>query len=108
LWTRPGQDCQTWPSSIEPYWWNHLVRHSVAAPTIEIRAALNKDKLSVGELAARLGLDKSAASRRLWDATGRGYLVNLETRRGRPARIVLGDPIPEMMKLLPEPDELGA
>jgi hypothetical protein len=36
-----------------------------------------------------------------------GYLVNRETRRGRPARIVLGDPMPKMVKLLPEPGELG-
>jgi hypothetical protein len=52
-------------------------------------------------------LDKSATSRRLRDAIDRGYLVNLEIRRGQPARIVLGDPMPEMVKLLPEPDELG-
>jgi len=108
LWTRPGQDCQTSPSSIEPFWWNHPVRHSVAAPTIEIRSALNKDKLSVGELAAKLALDKSVTSRRLWDATDQGYLVNRETRRGRPARIVLGDPMPKLVKLLPEPSELAA
>jgi len=42
------------------------------------------------------------------DAADRGYLVNLETPRGRPARIVLGDPMPEMVKLLPEPAELAA
>jgi hypothetical protein len=47
-------------------------------------------------------------SRQLRDATNWGYLVNLETRRGRPARIVLGDPMPEIVKLLPEPGELGA
>jgi hypothetical protein len=46
--------------------------------------------------------------RRVRDATDRGYLVNLETRRGRPARIVLGDSMPEMVKLLPEPAELGS
>jgi len=31
-----------------------------------------------------------------------------DARRGRPARIVLGDPMPEMVKLLAEPGELGA
>jgi hypothetical protein len=36
------------------------------------------------------------------------YLVNREISRGRPARIVLGDPMPEMVKLLPEPGELCA
>ena len=60
------------------------------------------------ELAAKLVLDKSVTGRRLRDATDRGYLVNLETRRGRPARIVRGDPMPEMVKLLPERGELGA
>jgi hypothetical protein len=47
-------------------------------------------------------------TRRVRDATDRGYLVNPETRRGRPARIVLCDPILEMLKLLPEPGELAA
>jgi hypothetical protein len=36
------------------------------------------------------------------------YLVHLKTRRGRPARIVIGDPMPEMVRLLPEPGELAA
>jgi hypothetical protein len=45
--------------------------------------------------------------RRVPDATDRGYLA-FETRRDRPARIVLGDPMPEMVKLLPEPHELAA
>jgi hypothetical protein len=31
-----------------------------------------------------------------------------ETRRGRPSQIVLGDPMREMLKLLPEPGELCA
>jgi len=76
--------------------------------TVDAVASLKKDEVSLSELAAKLGLDKSAASRRLRDATERGYIVNLETRRGRPARIVLGDPMPEMVKLLPEPAELAA
>jgi hypothetical protein len=76
--------------------------------TVDAVAALKNDQVSLGELAVKLALDKSATSRRLRDATDRGYLVNLETRRCRPARIVLGDPTPEMVKLLPEPGELGA
>ena len=75
--------------------------------TVDAVAALKKNEVSLGELAAKLALDKSVTSRRLRDATDRGYLVNLEIRRGRPARIVLGDPMPEMVKLLPEPGELG-
>jgi hypothetical protein len=75
--------------------------------TVDAVAVLNKQEVSLGELAAKLALDKSSASRRLRDATDRGYRVSLETRRGRPARIVLGDPMPEMVKLAPEPGELG-
>ncbi len=75
--------------------------------TIDAVLALNRHEVPpLGELAANLALDKSVTSRRLWDATDRGYLVNLETRRGRPARIVLGDPMPEMVKLLPGPARL--
>jgi hypothetical protein len=75
--------------------------------TVDAVASLKKDELSLGELAAKLALDKSVTSRRLRQATEFGYLVNLETRRGRPARIVIGDPMPEMVKLLPDPSELG-
>jgi hypothetical protein len=76
--------------------------------TVDAVAALKKNEVSLGELAAKLALDKSVTSRRLRDATDRGYLVNLEIRRGRPARIVLGDPMPEMVKLLPKPHELDS
>jgi hypothetical protein len=75
--------------------------------TVDAIAALKKDEVSLGELAAKLRLDKSVTSRRLRQATELGYLVNLETRRARPARIVLGDPMPEVVKLLPEPGELA-
>jgi hypothetical protein len=76
--------------------------------TVDAVASLKKDEVSLGELAAKLSLDKSATSRRLRDAADRGYLVNLETRRGRSARIIIGDPMPEMVNLLPEPAELAA
>jgi hypothetical protein len=58
--------------------------------TVDALVTLKKDELSLGELAAKLALDKSVTSRRLRQATELGYLVNRETRRGRPARIVLG------------------
>jgi len=37
--------------------------------TVDAVAALNKDEVSLGELATKLGLDKSVASRRLRQAT---------------------------------------
>lgn len=35
-----------------------------------------------------------------------GYLRNLEEKRGRPLRLVLGDPLPEEKHALPSPDDL--
>jgi hypothetical protein len=35
-----------------------------------------------------------------------GYLKNLEDRKGRPARLVLGDDLPEDQPILPDPEEL--
>ena len=58
-------------------------------------------------VARELGLDPSAASRRVRAALSAGYLSNQETRRGRPARLVLGEPLPEDRPLLPTPEELG-
>jgi phage FluMu protein gp41 len=58
--------------------------------TVNTVAALNEQEVSLRELSAKLLLDKSVNSRRVRDATDRGYLVNLEAHRGRPARIVLG------------------
>jgi hypothetical protein len=58
-------------------------------------------------LARALGIDKSAASRRVRVAIEDGYLINLEERKGRPARIILGDPLPEERAILPPPEALA-
>jgi len=76
--------------------------------TVDAISALNKHEVSLRELAAKLTLDKSAASRRLRQATELGYLVNRETRSGRPARIALGDALPVEVQVLPAPDQLAA
>jgi hypothetical protein len=76
--------------------------------TVNAVAALEKDEVSLGELAAKLRLDKSVVSRRLRQATDFGYLKNKETRSGRPARIVLGEPMPNEVEVLPDPTELRA
>jgi hypothetical protein len=52
------------------------------------------------------GFDKSAASRRWKSARARGHLKHLETVRGRPARIVLSDPLPNDVALLPAVEAL--
>ena len=74
---------------------------------VAIVKALGKDEVSVTEIAKALRLDKSAASRRVSDATAHGHLVNAETRKGRPAQIGLGDPLPSEIEILPHPDRLA-
>jgi hypothetical protein len=46
------------------------------------------------DLKGALKLDKSAISRRVAGAMDGGFLKNLEDRKGRPARLVMGDPLP--------------
>jgi hypothetical protein len=69
--------------------------------------AASEEPLSVGQLAHLLNLDKSATSRRWQNARARGYLRNLEDRRGKPAQIVLGDPLPNEVDILPSLERLS-
>ena len=63
--------------------------------------------VSVTEIAKALDLDKSATSRRVKVAIDGGYLRNDEQKRGRPARIALGETLPEDQELLPSPRRLA-
>jgi hypothetical protein len=78
--------------------------------TVEAVHALQKEQdgepVSVRALGVRLNIDRSAASRRYGTARARGYLKNLESKRGLPARIVPGEPLPEDIEILPAPDRL--
>jgi hypothetical protein len=60
-----------------------------------------KSQVSLSELASALELDKSATSRRWQQARDSGYLKNLEDKKGKPARICAGDPLPEAVEILP-------
>jgi hypothetical protein len=57
-------------------------------------------------VAVHLKLDKSNASRRLRIAGDGGYVRNLEDKRGKPGRWVVGDPMPDAEAVLPEPSQL--
>jgi hypothetical protein len=57
-------------------------------------------------VAEELNIDKAAASRRVRAAVDRGYLKNLEDRQGRPARLVVGEPMPEDIEILPTAENL--
>jgi hypothetical protein len=61
---------------------------------------------STTQVARELSLDKSSASRRIAIALKLGYLENQETQKGRPARLTVGEPPPEDVPILPQPEAL--
>jgi hypothetical protein len=82
------------------------VRETVDAVAGLAAAAL--EGVSVTQLANELKLDKASASRRVQAARRRGYLKNLEERRGRPARLLPDQPLPDELELLPTAAKLTA
>jgi hypothetical protein len=67
----------------------------------------DEDHATNKAVAEELEIDKAAALRRVRTAIGRGYLKNLEDRKGRPARLVLAECMPEDQEILPAAEELG-
>jgi len=84
------------------------VSETVRQTVMEVAGLREKasSEVTIARLAQELRVDKSTASRRVREAVGRGYLKNLEDRRGRPARLALGDPLPEKLVMLPAPEDL--
>ena len=84
------------------------VSHTVTE-TVQATAAVladGKDEATNLEVARALGLDKATALRRVRSAIDLGYLRNLEERRGRPARLILGAPLPVQVDVLPSRESL--
>lgn len=78
--------------------------------TVAEMTASNADDeqtVSIAALATALKLDKSATSRRVRSATDRGYLKNMEERKGRPAKIAISDPLPDDVDILPTVEDLA-
>jgi hypothetical protein len=80
------------------------VRETVQAVATLLEDGANEVKQS--EIKRALKLDKSVVSRRVTAAVDAGFLRNLEDRKGRPARLVIGDPLPDEVELLPQPQRL--
>jgi hypothetical protein len=80
------------------------VRETVRA-VAELLAG-GREEVKQADIKKVLKLDKSAVSRRVAGALEAGVLHNLEDRKGRPARLVLGDPLPEEIELLPKSERL--
>lgn len=76
----------------------------------ELKATVEvvKKMLDLGEsitattLAAKLGINRGTASRRVNAAIKRGWIINRETKKGQPWDLQLGEPLPETQGL-PDP-----
>jgi hypothetical protein len=82
-----------------------IVRETVQAAERLIRDG-DLEWVTNRAIAEDLKVDKAAASRRVKVALDRGYLKNLEDRKGRPSRLVVGDPMPEDEQILPTAADL--
>lgn len=86
---------------------------TLTGATKELRATVQavEEMLRAGQaitatsLAARLGINRGTASRRVAAAIRRNWLINRETRRGQPWDLALGEPLPDQ-EGLPTPDEV--
>jgi len=82
------------------------VRETVTAVGALLQGKDDPDAaVSVTALAKALNIDRSTAWRRAQRALDGGYLHNEEKRNKRPARLVLGEPLPQDIQLLPLPDD---
>jgi hypothetical protein len=79
------------------------VKPEVRELVAKVRELVVDDETEVTQrqLARALRLDKGAVSRRAKAALDAGFLVNREERRGRPHRLVPGDPLPDDQPILP-------
>ena len=60
--------------------------------------------LSVDQLALRMGVDQSVASRRVAQAKARGLVADFGGGRSRPARLIVVHPLPDDWDVLPSAD----
>jgi hypothetical protein len=74
-----------------------IVRETVSTVATDTPA----EGFTVKQIADKLGLDRSTTTRRIRVAADGGYVRNLEDKRGKPGRWVVGDPLPEATDLLP-------
>jgi hypothetical protein len=83
----------------------HVVRETVET-TKRLLEISRGEPLTIKDVGDELELDYQPTYRRVQMALEGGYLRNLEERERRPARLVMGDPLPEDRQILPDPKEL--
>ena len=77
------------------------VRETVGAVAEALKEGPDKAYIPTSTVATALSIDRSAAYRRVQAALAKGYLRNEETRKGRPAKLRLGDALPADQEILP-------
>jgi hypothetical protein len=84
------------------------VQETINAVRISTTNRAPDDGATAFEVARLLKLDKSSAWRRLNVARDKGYVVNLEVRRGQPGRYRVTEQEVEAEALLPAPEAIAA
>ena len=75
--------------------------------TVEAVKALAKSSLNgvpQSALRERLRLDRGSISRRIKQAIDLGYLVDDQEKKGQPAQLKIGEPMPDEVDVLPRPE----
>jgi hypothetical protein len=77
---------------------------ATVSPTVRetVAAVAELEEPNKAQVARHLGIDQSAGQRRVDKALAEGYLQNLEANPRRPAKLVLGDPLPDDQEILPD------
>src|SRR5262249_48614507 len=65
-----------------------------------------REEVSVAQLAQHFKLDPSTVKRRVYTAISLGYVENL-ANKGKPLRLVPGEPLPKELEILPDVTQLG-
>jgi len=83
-----------------------IVRETVNAVEQLSRLGETIESVTVRQVADHIKLDRSAAYRRVRSGILPGYLKNLESTRGKPLQLALGDPLPNDLDVLPTVEKL--
>jgi hypothetical protein len=84
--------------------------HPTVRKTVEsVRelAASTEREVTIAQLITILKLERTSVYRRVKAAVDVGYLVNNENRERQAMKLVIGDPMPDEVPVLPHPDELS-
>ena len=85
---------------------SNTIRETVNVVASLLNSCKQNYTVSIAEISQKLQLEKSVVARRIRIASEAGYLKNLEARPGRPAKVKLGNPLPEEQEVLPSVDKL--